>query len=95
MKKIILGIALMSFAVSCKKIQPGSNKGVLKMEAGVERYNDDVMSDEASEKVEAIQAAKKMPTDSTKVIAQPAQMVKKDSAMEVKVPETAAATEKK
>ena len=95
MKKIILGVALMSFAVSCKKIQAGSNKGVLKMEEGVERYNDDVMSDEASAKVEAIQAAKNMPTDSTKVIAQPVQMVKKDSAMEVKAPATPAATEKK
>ena len=95
MKKIILGIALMSFAVSCKKVQAGSNKGVLKMTDDVERYNNDVMSDEATSQVEAIQAAKKMPTDSTQVTAQPAPMVKKDSAMDAKAPVTPAATEKK
>jgi len=94
MKKIILGVAVMSFVIGCQKVQPGSNKGVLKMEAGVERYNDDVMSDEATAKVEAIQAAKSLPADSTKSV-QPVQMVKKDSAMEVKAPETPAATEKK
>lgn len=40
MKKIILGIALASFVISCKKIQAGSNKGVIKLEDGVERYSD-------------------------------------------------------
>ena len=40
MKKIVLGIALASFAISCKKIQAGSNKGVIKMEQGGERYSD-------------------------------------------------------
>lgn len=42
MKKIILVFACASFVVSCKKIQEGSNKGVLKMEEGAERYSDDV-----------------------------------------------------
>ena len=42
MKKIILVFACASFVVSCKKIQAGSNKGVLKMEEGTERYSDDV-----------------------------------------------------
>ena len=42
MKKIVLGVALASFVVSCKKIQAGGNKGVLKMEEGAERYSDDV-----------------------------------------------------
>ncbi len=40
MKKIVLGIALASFVISCKKIQAGSNKGVIKMEEGAERYSD-------------------------------------------------------
>ncbi|MBU4538102.1 MAG: hypothetical protein L6264_05810 [Weeksellaceae bacterium] len=43
MKKIILGVALASLVISCKKIQAGSNKGVLKMEEGAERYSDDVI----------------------------------------------------
>ena len=42
MKKIILGVALASLVISCKKIQAGGNKGVLKMEEGAERYSDDV-----------------------------------------------------
>ena len=42
MKKIILVFACASFVVSCKKIQAGGNKGVLKMEEGAERYSDDV-----------------------------------------------------
>ena len=40
MKKIVLVVALASFVVSCKKIQAGSNKGVIKLEDGVERYSD-------------------------------------------------------
>ncbi|UOE42289.1 OmpA family protein [Chryseobacterium suipulveris] len=40
MKKIVLGIALASFVISCKKIQAGSNKGVLRMDEGTERYSD-------------------------------------------------------
>ena len=42
MKKIILVFACASFVVSCQKIQAGSNKGVLKLEEGAERYSDDV-----------------------------------------------------
>ena len=42
MKKIILGVALASLLIICKKIQAGGNKGVLKMEEGAERYSDDV-----------------------------------------------------
>ncbi|WP_234110873.1 MULTISPECIES: hypothetical protein [Chryseobacterium] len=40
MKKIVLGIALTGLVISCKKIQAGSNKGVIKMEQGAERYSD-------------------------------------------------------
>ena len=43
MKKIILGVALASLVVSCKKIQAGSNKGVIKMDEHTERYTDDVI----------------------------------------------------
>ena len=46
MKKIILGLAFASLVVSCKKIQAGSNKGVIKMEEGAERYTDDQMHGE-------------------------------------------------
>lgn len=41
MKKYIFAVAAMSFMVSCKKIQPGGNKNILKLEEGVERYSDD------------------------------------------------------
>ena len=91
MKKIILGVAIAGFAVSCQKIQAGGNKGVLKMEKGVERYSDDVMSDEATAAVNAADAQKSaamMAADSSKVIAQPVVM-KMDSA---NVTETPAST---
>ena len=42
MKKIILVFVCASCVGSCKKNQAGSNKGVLKMEEGAERYSDDV-----------------------------------------------------
>ncbi len=45
MKKLVLGVAMMSLFVSCKKIQAGANHGVLKMEEGAERYSDDQMKD--------------------------------------------------
>ncbi len=92
MKKIILGIALMSLVIGCKKIQAGSNKAVIKMTDDVERYSDGEMSDEASAHLDAIQAAK-YPSDTTKAAAKPVEMVKKDSVMEVKAPTTPAATE--
>ena len=41
MKKIILGVALASLVISCKKIQAGGNKGVLKLDENTERYSDD------------------------------------------------------
>lgn len=49
MKKVILGVAIAGLALSCKKVQAGGNIGVLKMEAGTERYTDDVMSEKAKE----------------------------------------------
>lgn len=49
MKKLILGVALASFVISCKKIQAGGNKGVLKAEEGVGRYSDDEMKDDTFE----------------------------------------------
>ena len=42
MKKVVLVIAVAGIVMGCKKIQAGSNKGVLKMEEGAERYSDDV-----------------------------------------------------
>ena len=84
MKKIILSVAIAGLAISCQKIQAGGNKGVLKMDKDVERYNDDVMSDEASAKVEQIQAAKTKPSaDSAKTSVKTIE-VKKDSAVGVK-----------
>ena len=41
MKKVILVFALASFVVSCQKIKQGSNKGVLQMEEGADRYTED------------------------------------------------------
>lgn len=77
MKKIILGLALASFVVSCKKIQAGSNKGVIKMEEGAERYTDDHMHGEpmGSKLPEA-----KHENDSAKATGLPAAAVKADSA---------------
>lgn len=53
MKKVILGVAIASLAMSCQKVQAGGNLGVLKREAGTERYSDDVMSDKAMNGKEA------------------------------------------
>ena len=41
MKKVLLGISIAMLAVSCKKMADGGNKGRLKLETGVERYDDD------------------------------------------------------
>lgn len=41
MKKLVLCLALATVAVSCKKIQAGGNKNIIKMEEGTERYSDD------------------------------------------------------
>lgn len=53
MKKIILGVAVAGLVVSCQKIQAGSNKGVLQLEDGVERYNQDEMTNTSSTTVDA------------------------------------------
>ena len=88
MKKIILGVAIAGLAISCQKIQAGGNKGVLKMEKGVERYSDDVMSDEATAAMNAADAKKSadmMAGDSTKPMMQPVVMVQKDTVKEMNV----------
>ncbi|MCD1117032.1 hypothetical protein [Chryseobacterium turcicum] len=41
MKKIVICLALATVAVSCKKIQAGGNKNIIKLEEGTERYSDD------------------------------------------------------
>lgn len=41
MKKLVICLALATVAVSCKKIQAGGNKNMIKMEEGTERYSDD------------------------------------------------------
>ena len=85
MKKIILGLAFASLVVSCKKIQASSNKGVIKMEEGAERYSDDQMHGEpmGSKLPEA-----KHENDSTKSTGLPVATVKTDSA-KVEKPATA------
>lgn len=92
MKKIILVVAIAGLAASCHKVQAGGNKGVLKMEQGVERYSDDVMSDEATAAVNAADAQKSamIAADSSKVTVQPAAM-KKDSAAASEMPATTSA----
>ncbi|QDP86700.1 hypothetical protein FNJ88_13120 [Chryseobacterium sp. SNU WT5] len=96
MKKIILSVAIAGLAISCQKIQAGSNKGVLQMTDGVERYNDDVMSDEATAKYDKMQAAKAMKMDeAAKTVAQPQMEVKKDSTATVVEAPAPAATEMK
>ena len=81
MKKIILGIAVASFVVSCQKIQAGSNKGVIKMEEGAERYSDieigstKVMPEDA--KTESVVSA--VAADSTRTANIEGVTLKKDS----------------
>ncbi|WP_295199741.1 hypothetical protein [uncultured Chryseobacterium sp.] len=41
MRKLIICAAIAAMAVSCKKVQAGGNKKVIKLEEGVERYSDD------------------------------------------------------
>lgn len=82
MKKIVVGVVLAGLAVSCQKIQPGGNTAVLKMENGVERYSDDVMSDEATAAMQAAEAKKSAAmasADSTATLMQPAATLQKDS----------------
>ena len=82
MKKVILGVAVAGLVISCQKVQESGNKGVLKMESGVERYNDDVMSDEATAKYNEAQDAKLAAEGQVKAV------VKKDSVQENKTVET-------
>jgi hypothetical protein len=42
MKKLVICLALATVAVSCKKIQAGGNKNVIKLEEGADRYSEDV-----------------------------------------------------
>jgi hypothetical protein len=42
MKKLVLCLALATVAVSCKKIQAGGNKNIIKLEEGADRYSEDV-----------------------------------------------------
>lgn len=49
MKKYIFAVAAMALVVSCKKIQPGGNKNILKLEEGVEHYSDDLRGSTHSE----------------------------------------------
>ncbi len=72
MKKVILVIAIAGFAVSCKKVPQGGNKGVLKMEGDVHRYSDDEMKDGHSatheEQEVVISDSLKKTTDTVKVV---------------------------
>ncbi|MCS3528803.1 hypothetical protein [Chryseobacterium sp. JUb7] len=42
MKKLVICLALATVAVSCKKIQAGGNKNIIKLEEGADRYSEDV-----------------------------------------------------
>jgi len=42
MKKLVLCLALATVVVSCKKIQAGGNKNIIKLEEGADRYSEDV-----------------------------------------------------
>ncbi len=74
MKKVVLVIAVAGIVMGCKKIQAGSNKGVLKMEEGTERYSDDKMSDHHS--ATHLQKAENVVSDSLKKPADTAKVVK-------------------
>ncbi|WP_034691213.1 hypothetical protein [Kaistella palustris] len=80
MKKIILGVALAGLLIGCKKVQAGGNLGVLKMEAGAERYSDDQMKEYKPEANTAPEmAAPSAAGDSTQVSATMTPTVKTDS----------------
>lgn len=79
MKKVILAVAIAGLALSCQKIQAGGNKGALKLLPETERYTDDVMSDEATAKVAAMQQ-EKVAADSTSVSTMQTPTMTSDSA---------------
>ena len=78
MKKIILGVALASLVISCKKIQEGSNKGVLKLDENTERYSDDEIHGDGMPP--ATHADEEVSNDSTKTSETQTAAVKTDSA---------------
>ncbi len=41
MKKLVICLAIVAVVVSCKKIQAGGNKNIIKLEEGADRYSDD------------------------------------------------------
>ncbi|KMQ67282.1 hypothetical protein ACM39_14110 [Chryseobacterium sp. FH2] len=41
MRKLVICLALATVAVSCKKIQAGGNKNIIKLEEGADRYSED------------------------------------------------------
>ena len=47
MKKLILGLAVAAFVMSCQKPPKGGNLGTLKLEEGTEHYFDDHQGAEA------------------------------------------------
>lgn len=91
MKKLVLGVALASLVISCKKIQAGSNHAVLKMEEGAEHYRDDVMKHENA----PVKKAETSTADSAKSTGMKAAPAKTDSAKEIAPTATAPALEKK
>lgn len=91
MKKLVLGVALASLVISCKKIQAGSNHAVLKMEEGQEHYRNDEMKHENAPVKKAATSA----SDSAKTSGMKAAPAKVDSAKVVAPTTTAPALEKK
>ena len=78
MKKIILGVALASLVISCKKIQAGGNKGVLKLDENTERYSDDEIHGDGMPA--ATHHTEEVSKDSAKITDAHATAVKSDSA---------------
>lgn len=91
MKKLVLGIALASLVISCKKIQAGSNHAILKMEEDQEHYRNDVMKHENT----PVKKAETTSSDSAKSSGMKAVPAKVDSAKVVAPTATAPALEKK
>lgn len=96
MKKVILGVAIAGLVISCQKIQAGSNKGVLQLTPGVERYSEDMVTNTPSTAVTGSKTSAEMPmNDSLKTTTLTEVQIKKDSVQEMNTAPQPAATENK
>ena len=96
MKKVILGVAIAGLAMSCQKIQPGGNQAALRMEDGVERYSDEMVTNTPSTAVKSSKTSAELPAgDSLRTASISAVQIQKDSAQQTATPAQPAATENK